>query len=204
MRYIRLPTPNFRDTKHVTVGVDNGLFGGIVALDEQARVIQWWDTPVLELITGTKKKRKKIVFAPTEMKRIIESIISENSNVIVYLEVAHSKPGEGVTSSFNNGRGAGLWEGIVVGMGLRYDVVHANTWTKKVLKDVPRGETKQRSMIKCQRLFPEIPLTKPRGKVLSRDGRADAALIAYYGWLDQKNIEDPNQLKRKPVKKKVR
>jgi len=85
-------------------------------------------------------------------------------------------------------------------LGLPYDIVHAKTWTKEMLKDVPAGDPKDRSMIKAQRLFgSKLPLTKPGGRVLSLDGRADAALIACYGMTCMTFSE---LTKKSPVRKK--
>lgn len=190
----------------ISVGIDNGLSGAVVAIDELYNLIGWWDCPTIESATkGKGKTRQHRDFAPAEMKKILYNLVTSNptDNVRVWLEFAHAMPKQGVTSTFKTGKGAGLWEGIVVGLGITYDIVHANTWAKTVLKDVPRGDPKHRSFIKCQRLFPKIPLKKPNGRVLSMDGRSDAALIAYYGMLIMRgeNIKPPKSLRR-PVKKK--
>lgn len=190
----------------ISVGVDNGLSGAVVAIDESFNVIGWWDCPVTESTTKAKGKTKRHrEFSPRGMKEILDIVTAHNtrfkSNIRVWLEHAQAMPKQGVSSTFKTGKGAGLWEGIVVGLGLPYDIVHPRTWTKNVLADVPRGDPKQRSFIKCERLFPDIPLIKPGGRVLSMDGRSDAALIAYHGMLIMKG-ETPPKAKKKPVKKK--
>lgn len=172
----------------VSVGVDNGLTGAVVCISDQYQLLGYWDTPVINL--GVKGKQKN-EFAPATMCQILSLIKKEHidrkgERVMVWLEVAQAMPKQGLSSTFKTGRGFGLWEGICAGLGLEYDIVHPRTWTKFMLKDIPAGEPKSRSMAKCQRLFPELPLTKPRGKVLSLDGRSDAALIAYYGMLQMK------------------
>lgn len=190
----------------ISVGIDNGLNGAVVAINESFTVCGWWDCPTIESATksGGKTKTHR-EFAPVEMKKILkhvqDDILIGGQTLRVWLEFAQAMPKQGVSSTFKTGKGAGLWEGIVVGLGLPYDIVHPKTWTKMVLKDVPRGDPKQRSFIKCQRLFPEIPLTKPNGRVLSMDGRSDASLIAYYGMLTMKGKEAPKPRKT-PAKKK--
>lgn len=204
----------------ISVGIDNGLNGAVVAIDEGFKVLGWWDCPISESTTKKSgKPRTHREFSPRGMKDILEEIVGvwprgAKCPVRVWLEVAQAMPKQGLSSTFKTGKGAGLWEGIVVGMGLSYDVVHPRTWTKVALADVPRGDPKQRSFIKCQRLFPDIPLTKPNGRVLSMDGRSDASLIAYYGMLIMKGqlgtVSTPKKnsvkakVKRTPVKKKER
>lgn len=182
------------------VGIDNGLKGAVVVLDQQARLVAWWDTPTVDMGKG---KGVKTEFAPAEMGKIVHKINKDGPAAVrVWLEVAQAMPKQGLSSTFKTGKGAGLWEGIVVGACLPYDVVHPRTWTAEVLRDIPKGDPKKRSMLKCLRILPTLPLTKPRGSVLCMDGRSDAALLAYFGWLKQRGGEDPNQIKRRPVKKK--
>jgi hypothetical protein len=159
----------------ISIGIDNGLDGAMVALYDDNRTT-WFDTPVVNL--GKKGKRKR-AYAVAEMTRLLKPV--RTLDVRVFLESAQAMPKQGVSSTFKTGLGFGLWQGICAGLGLSYEIVHPRTWQKVMLRDVPGGETKDRSMAKCQQLFPDIPLMKPRGRVLSMDGRADAALIAAYG-----------------------
>ena len=205
----------------VSIGIDNGLFGAVVAVNYDFKIIYYSDTPIVNL-TKTKKGKKSTghEFAPTAMKDVLEqayaaACTSENISVKVWLEVAHAMPQQGLSSTFKTGKGAGLWEGIVVGLGFQYDIVHAKTWTKVMLKDIPAGDPKERSMIKAQRLFgSSLPLTRPGGRVLSLDGRADAALIACYGMAEQRadweylnkrgwSTPGVDNQKKSPVRKKA-
>lgn len=168
----------------IVCGLDPGLFGACVALDENFKVLGYFDTPIAQF---TKNKRSgktstKNDFAPVAMKDQLLDLIKGQDQVHIWLEVANCHPGEGVSSSFKSGKGWGMWIGIFTGLGLPYSTVHPRTWATALLKDCPSGEPKQRAMIKTQQLFgSSLPLIKPRGKILSLDGRADAALIAYYG-----------------------
>lgn len=199
----------------ISVGIDNGLYGAIVALDVNFRVVAYCDTPVV-VLTKTKKGKKHNIsdFTPAAMNDALWDVINraisgaENYEMKAWLEVAQAMPQQGLSSTFKTGRGFGLWEGILAANHFRYDIVHPKTWTKTLLHDVPAGEPKQRTMIKAQRLFGStLPLTKPHGRTLSLDGRADAALIAYYGMLQMREnwkglIEAPKTTKT-PVRKKV-
>jgi len=157
-----------------SIGIDNGLSGAVVSLTEDLRVLAWFDTPTI----AVGKKRE---FAIHEMAAQLSKLFQDGAGGLVVLEAAQAFPRQGASSTFKTGFGAGLWQGICAGLGLRFEVVHPRTWTKEVLRDMPAGETKERSMMKCQQLFPDIPLTKPAGKKLCMDGRADAACLALYG-----------------------
>jgi crossover junction endodeoxyribonuclease RuvC len=182
--------------KRLCIGIDNGLLGAITVIDESFKLVGWWDTPIVNL---GKKGKTKNEFLTAEMGKILGCIVGglpDTVQVMAWLEQAHAMPKQGLSSTFKTGRGFGLWEGILIGMGIKYDIVHPRRWTKEMLKDMPAGDPKMRSMLKCQRLFPEIPLTTPRGKKLTMDGRADSAMIAYYGMLQMQGKEAPNEPKR--------
>jgi hypothetical protein len=190
----------------LSIGIDNGLNGALVAIDDHTNIVGWYDCPILESSTSSKGKKKvsrsfNVRAMVATLSELAFDLGKDHSEVRVWLEVAHAMPKQGISSTFKTGYGAGLWEGIVCALGLSYDVVHAKTWSKEVLRDVPRGDPKHRSFVKTQRLFPDLPLMKPNGRVLSMDGRSDASLIAYYGMLKMKGGSiEPEQ--KKPVSKK--
>lgn len=196
----------------ISIGIDNGLHGSVVAVNSNFKIVFYYDTPIVQL-TKTKNSKRVIGhdFAPTAMKEVLTDLlklpeVATAGDIKVWLEVAHAMPQQGLSSTFKTGRGFGLWEGIVVGLGLPYDIVHAKTWTKAMLKDIPAGDPKERSMVKAQRLFgSSLPLTKARGRVLSLDGRADAALIACYGMSQLYSDWEQyiNKPQKTPVKKKI-
>jgi hypothetical protein len=189
-----------------SVGIDNGLKGAVVLLDENVKVVKWWDTPVM---TGHKpgrtpkgKKRVKTDLATTEMGNIIRWIIdhipTENAALMFWIEKAWPMQGQGLSSTFKTAQGYGIWEGVCIGARVQYDIVSPRTWQKAVLQDMPAGDPKTRSMGKCQRIFPSIPLKTPTGRKLSFDGRADAAMIAYYGLLQMKGKKEEPRVRKNP------
>lgn len=184
--------------KRIVIGIDNGLLGAVTVIDEQFNLVSWYDTPIVNL---GKKGKTKNEFATAAMGKIITEILgtipTEGVQVMAWLEHAMPMPKQGLSSTFKTGRGFGLWEGILIGKGIIYDIVHPRRWSKEMLKDMPAGDPKMRSMLKCQRLFPEIPLKKPRGTKLTMDGRADSAMIAYYGMLQMQGKEAPSDPKPK-------
>jgi hypothetical protein len=74
---------------------------------------------------------------------------------------------------FNFGRSAGIIEGVVVGLNIPHTYVTPATWTKAV----GRAAGKDASRMRAMELFPSKAELFKRAK---DDGRADAALIAYW------------------------
>jgi hypothetical protein len=75
----------------------------------------------------------------------------------------------------------GILRGMLEMVGIPYTVVNPRTWESQLFKGLPRGEGKSRAYYVCGKLFPEIELCDEDGE-LYYDGRADSALIAYYGY----------------------
>lgn len=104
------------------------------------------------------------------MRRVFSGLVDP----IVAIEKVHAMPGQGVSSMFSFGVGFALWRGIVVGLGLGYELVTPRTWQKEMLAGLPKGErTKESAVIQAKRLWPEIPITRKKDY-----GLADAALVA--------------------------
>lgn len=156
------------------IGIDPGLGGAIAALDRAGEVVWIHKTPTLEVQSkSSKQKRRRHDLAG--MKRILEEDFASGS--IVGLEEVHAIPAgvAGISSvaMFSFGRGLGDWEGLLVGMGIRYQFVGPRRWQAAML----RGETdkgKPGAYLAATRLFPDVKnLRKGSGEV-------DALLIAEY------------------------
>jgi hypothetical protein len=161
--------------KCISIGIDNGLNGAVVAINEQLKIVKWVDTPTISMGKQTRKQ-----YAEAVMARVIRSFLHyEHGRIHVFIEHAQAMPKQGVSSTFKTGEGYGLWRGICVGLGVRYSIIHPRVWQKQMHQGTPQGDTKKKSIVACQRLFPDLPVLGPRGG--TKDGRADAALIAAYG-----------------------
>ena len=97
----------------------------------------------------------------------------------VLLESVHALPKQGVVSTFNFGRGVGLWEGICAAESLRLVKVTPQKWKAKypALRGLDRktAKAKAREIARC--LFPQHADKFARAK---DDGRAEALLMALY------------------------
>jgi hypothetical protein len=156
----------------ISIGIDIGLHGAAVAIDEKYQVLEWMDTPLIG---------KKFYNIP-EMRGFLEIFVMGHYEPLIYawIEVASVRPAQSAQSGLSTGLGYGIWQGLCAGLGLRYTAVRPQEWMRTMLKGMPKSEGKARAILQASRIFPSgLPLAGPRGG--RKDGRADAALIAAYG-----------------------
>lgn len=212
------------------IGIDGGLSGAMVAVDESLRVVAYRDMPVIEDVKRTKKRKgpkagqvvtttkrrfdtRGIWQALWEMAGELSRDRKEPYRLFAVLELAQAMPQQGVSSTFKTGQGFGLVEMALVGVGIGYEIVKPSDWMKAVLKNTSGDSTKAKSLTLASRLFPDLPLKTPKGKKLTLDGRSDASLIALYGLRHLLHVDPPetprvkgsgrSPVKRTPFKRKV-
>jgi len=87
----------------------------------------------------------------------------------------------GATSAFNFGKGFGTILGAITALRIPFEEIHPATWKAAVLAGMAKD--KSGSVVKACQLFPDKAelFSYRKGKlVVNKDGRAEAALIAYY------------------------
>lgn len=99
----------------------------------------------------------------------------------IYIEQVGARPGQGVTSMFNFGSTYGFALGLVNFLQIPYTMVTPQKW--RGVLGIPNGADKGASRVRACSLFPDHAKEFARVK---DDGRAEAALIAYAGYLIQK------------------
>ena len=78
----------------------------------------------------------------------------DTKNVFVTIERSQSMPCQGVASTFEFGRGYGIWLGLLAALNIPYQVVHSRTWTRVMLMGAS-GEGKARACSVAMRLYPQ-------------------------------------------------
>jgi crossover junction endodeoxyribonuclease RuvC len=152
------------------IGIDPGISGAI-AVFEDGKLDAVIDMPTLELDSGKTKKRH---ISAIGLVRILETwMLVSDGQAHVVTERVHARPGQGVSSMFNFGRSTGIIEGVVAAMHFPSTYVTPAAWTKAV----GRAAGKDASRMRAMELFPTRAELFKRAK---DDGRADAALIAYW------------------------
>lgn len=162
------------EARRSIVGVDPGLSGGL------SHVIQ---TPsgqlgiVSSIPTPTFDDGKKRQFDRSAIMRWLARANPEK----VFIEKVGAMPKQGVASMFNFGYGAGLIEGICLGLGFPVEFVTPQAWQSEVLKGYPKTEKGKSSILYCSRAFPSHDWRASEKHRVPHDGKTDSTCIAIYG-----------------------
>ena len=155
------------------VGIDPGITGAVMVMDENGGLQRALRTPIL-LVKGKK------VYDLQLMREVLRGANyeadKEGGTVMVGIEKVHSLPRDGRVGAFRFGTGYGMWLGLLSGLFLPYKEVTPQRWQARMLAGYPRGEqTKTSAVVVSKGLWPHIPI-----QVKADWGMADAALIAEY------------------------
>jgi crossover junction endodeoxyribonuclease RuvC len=159
------------------IGIDNGLDGGVVVIDDTGRVVERHVTPVLD-----EGKGKRAYDIPG-MVRILAPyrFLEEGSPCRVFLERAQAMPKQGVSSTFSTGFGFGLWQGVLGALRIPVVLVAPRTWQDEMFRDVDKSNTKRASALVAARLSPGTDWRATERSRVPHDGLTDAFCIAEYG-----------------------
>ena len=141
--------------------IDPGYTGAIAFLSDGGVLIEVVDMPTI-------KHDGKTRIAAHELAAILDSRSADIAYLVI--ERVGARPGQGVTSMFNFGYGAGLIEGICAALFIPYDHVLPQTWKRQMGVGADKGECRAL----CQKLWPGAA---DKFRRVKDDGRADAALL---------------------------
>jgi len=160
-------------TDQTIIGVDVGLDGGIALLWSGVSLID--PMPTL----GATKGREYDVSA---IHYLLEHP-SAPSNPHVFIERQQAMPPKmgGSIASFRKGEGMGLFVGICAALQIPYTLVRPQEWQKVMFAGMGKADTKTKSALRAQQLFPELDFRKSERSKKIHDGMTDAILIAEYG-----------------------
>jgi len=147
------------------VGIDPGLSGAIATITPGGLIVE--DMPTVEIVVNGKKRRS----VPPAL--LVEILKNSNPDKVI-LEQVGVRPGEGAVGAFSFGRGFGQIEGILAALNFPTILVYPATWKRKMSIPADKGGARMKAMA----LFPKNAELFKRVK---DDGRAESALLAYYG-----------------------
>lgn len=149
------------------VGIDPGLSGAVAVLDISNKLLVVHDMPTTVVRSGKSDKRQL-------SEPMLAAILKQVQPQHAYLEFVSAMPGQGVTSMFNFGVGYGAIRGVLAALEISLSIVSPQKWQRDL--GVAKGKDANRA--RAAQLFPESAQIFSRVK---DDGRADAALIAWWG-----------------------
>lgn len=147
----------------IVIGIDPGATGAVATLDSNGRLLDVWDMPYDD---GR-------VAAPR-----LASIIRDLSllgDPVAWVEQAQSMPHQGVASSFKYGVGYGVILGVLGTLHVPTNHIRPAVWKKAAGLSKDKGASRRRAT-------EQWPSMAERFARVKDDGRAEAALIARYGW----------------------
>lgn len=150
------------------LGIDPGINGALTLIDTETWTIMIWDMP-LEPGRG-----KKLAVSPGGVAQLLAQLKPD----YVFVEDVWSSPQMGTTSAFNFGRGLGILLGASAAASI-LTLVKPTEWKAKT--GTPRDKNQARR--RAQQLFPCAHDLFVRVK---DDGRAESAILAFYGLLTMK------------------
>lgn len=161
------------------MGIDPGKLGGIAVVDPEGHVVTVQPTPIVD---GQKGRPEYDL--PGILKALcFHAGAGPSAGVFVTVEKAQPMPPKmpgGSIANFHRGVGRG-WEWMLCALGIPYQLVAPVTWQKAMHAGTPGEDTKQRSILAAQRLFPGVRLQRTERCRLPSDGLAEALLLAEYG-----------------------
>jgi hypothetical protein len=147
------------------VGIDPGMTGAIAVLNPETHDLYITDMPL---------KADRSVDCDSLAEFLCLSIILPENKAHAIIENVHSMPNQGVASTFKFGRSFGAVEGVCVALQVPVTFVSPQVW--KASLGVTSNKDTSREL--ASRLFAGH---KDLFKRKKDDGRAEAALLAYFG-----------------------
>jgi crossover junction endodeoxyribonuclease RuvC len=168
-------------------GVDPGKSGAFAVLNSKGQV----------------KALSRMPSTPKEIAVFLKPYVSFDGikESIVYVELVHSMPSQGVASMFSFGKNVGELMGVLHTFDyllgpLTIKEVTPQKWKNTVIGKVPKieGESKadrkkrlkQLSIAKAKELYPGVNLLATERSKVESDGIAEALLISYLCWMENK------------------
>ena len=153
------------DAPGYLIGIDPGVSGALAFYAVAEKLfLETVDIPTVEV-------RGKRHVCPHGLRELLKPFRHGEHTAIV--EHVQGVQQSGATSAFNFGRGFGVIEGVLAGLGIPYVLVRPQAWTKALGVGSDKGAHRAAAM----RLWPENADLFARAK---DDGRADAALLCHY------------------------
>jgi len=157
----------------IYVGIDGGFSGGIVAINNDQKIIGKWIMPVI--------KGKTSEYDVDNIVDIFEKLQQQDNDIKVILEKAHPRPISGKRQCFTTGDCYGIMKGVLTAMYISYEIVNPTVWMKEMFKGM-NIKDKKVSIMWCKRKYPKEDFRASERCKNEHDGLTDATCLAVYGF----------------------
>lgn len=151
------------------LGIDPGLSGALAFYEPETGALEVFDMPVFAVKRNGKTKRCLDLY---QLGMLVDSHANDTAKAVV--EEVGAMPKQGVSSSFSFGFSAGAAQMVVAANMIPMTTIVPAVW-KRVMK---LNASKDGSRIMASKL---LPRHAGKWNLHKHDGRAEAALLAYYG-----------------------
>ena len=152
------------------LGCDPGLSGALAFYDPEANTLAVHDMPTYTVPVNKKERR---ILDEATLADIIGSVAVVYP-ITAFVENVHSMPEQGVASSFKFGVCFGAIRGVLAALQIPRTYVEPSVWKRHFKLTSDKDAARRRA----SELLPQHAHLWPLKK---HDGRAESALIAYYG-----------------------
>ena len=149
----------------IYIGIDPGQTGAIAILPDQESMLA---NKVFDFDDGN---------ALICLKNIGREVSNGTIQAKAIIEKVGAMPKQGVSSTFKFGTNYGQWIGRLEALGIPFDFVTPQKWKKVMFDSMVKGNVKEMSRNRAQRLLPNMA---DRLKRKMDHNRAEALLIALY------------------------
>jgi hypothetical protein len=153
------------------IGIDPGINGGFVVLDNNQSII---DKRIMPVLGKTKKEY--------DIHLICNFLEQYSLDSFTVLEKSQPHFRDGSKQGFKTGYGYGVLQGVLVALNMSYQLKAPKTWQKIIFEGLKSDDTKSASILFCKRKWPLEKWTATDRCSNAHDGMTDAACIALYGF----------------------
>jgi hypothetical protein len=160
-------------------GIDNGMQGGLAAINEYQEIIGLVVMPII--------KGKQSEYDLEKVKQIFKKWLEIDNQLFIVLEKFQVTPILGRKAAFISGKGYGEMRGLLAGLGLNFEIVQPRTWQKEIFQG-SNGDTKQAAIQFCKNKFNGISLKQTERCTKDHTGLADSLCMAVYCYRKNKRV----------------
>lgn len=157
--------------KKYYIGIDNGIQGAIVVIDQDQNIIEKHIMPVVG-----KTRKEYDIFKIVEILRHFVG-----REVLAILEKAQPHFRDGSKQSFKTGFGYAVMQTTLITLRIPFEIVGPKIWQKEVFKGLDTKDTKVASILYCQRKYPKEDWRATERCTKMHDGLTDGTCMALYG-----------------------
>ena len=169
----------------VTVGIDNGITGGLAVIGPHGHMID-----AIPMPSQRWRKRNEVDVRAVHLwlTRVTAEKLSDALYVIEEPNNSRTpSTAYSVASSFHSLRG------FFETKRLRWKRITPQSWQKEILGKVPQGETKPYALSKAMEIWPDERFLASDRCKKAHEGMIDAALIARYGLIKWGDLQQSKE-----------